>query len=173
MRLLRSRLLFGFAASLLFLTAISISVSRAAPGDLDDDGVPDDVDNCIERVNPGQVDVDQDGFGNRCDGDFDNDGAAGVGDIGLYLAVWGTQCSSPDYNPLMDLDSDCVIGIADYGMLIGLFGESGYIDNQSTGKAAGEGNPISGLACASSEATEPCEALPALVAVPPAEVIAG
>ena len=34
---------------------------------MDEDGVLDEVDNCIEDYNPNQVDVDQDGLGDICD----------------------------------------------------------------------------------------------------------
>jgi LysM repeat protein len=52
----------------------------AAPGDFDNDGVPDDLDNCPTVVNPGQIDTNKDGIGDDCSGrdgdgifdDFDN-----------------------------------------------------------------------------------------------------
>lgn len=42
--------------------------------DTDQDGVPDDIDNCPERFNPTQEDLDGDGLGNLCDPDRDGDG---------------------------------------------------------------------------------------------------
>ncbi|MFP8874061.1 MAG: TIGR03790 family protein [Myxococcota bacterium] len=44
------------------------------PEDLDGDGVPDAKDNCSAVPNPEQRDSNDDGFGNLCDGDVDNDG---------------------------------------------------------------------------------------------------
>jgi hypothetical protein len=42
--------------------------------DRDDDGVPDDDDNCPDIPNTDQLDTDDDGFGNLCDDDDDDDG---------------------------------------------------------------------------------------------------
>ncbi len=46
---------------------------RLAFIDGDGDGVTDTADNCLGNANPTQQDDDADGFGNLCDGDFNND----------------------------------------------------------------------------------------------------
>lgn len=51
---------------------IACALSCGMTPDTDGDGVTDDVDNCLEVVNPDQRDTDGDGYGNLCDGDFDN-----------------------------------------------------------------------------------------------------
>ena len=62
--------------SLVAACALAQSPAMAAPGDVDDDGVGDAVDNCPSTFNPSQVDTDSDGDGDICDTDDDDDGFA-------------------------------------------------------------------------------------------------
>ena len=48
------------------LDAINLGLSYV-PRDIDQDGVNDDIDNCIETYNPDQADIDGDGMGDACD----------------------------------------------------------------------------------------------------------
>ena len=55
---------------------LQLNVNKESPtcDDSDNDGVCDDVDNCVNKKNPAQGDLDEDGIGNLCDPDVDNDG---------------------------------------------------------------------------------------------------
>ena len=52
--------------------------------DADGDGVPNELDNCIDIPNAGVLacDSDMDGYGNACDADFNNDGVSDGVDYG-------------------------------------------------------------------------------------------
>ena len=57
-----------------------------APADSDGDGVADAMDNCLNLANANQHDTDGDGYGNRCDGDFNQDGVVNPTDLGIMRA---------------------------------------------------------------------------------------
>jgi hypothetical protein len=86
------------------------------PGDADGDGLPNEADNCMDEVNPNQRDTDADGFGNACDGDYDNDGFVGLDDFSMFLDSFGS--ASWD----RDLTGDGIVGLADFGSFAGRFG---------------------------------------------------
>jgi hypothetical protein len=56
----------------------------------DQDGVADQSDNCSEVPNAAQDDTDGDGCGNACDADYDQNGAVGFPDFGIFLQCFGT-----------------------------------------------------------------------------------
>lgn len=84
--------------------------------DSDGDGVADASDNCTLVANPAQRDTDGDGFGNFCDGDYNNDGIVNAVDLGILRA--GFFGSDPD----LDMNGDGVVNAADLGWLrVGFF----------------------------------------------------
>ena len=78
--------------------------------DTDGDGLNDAVDNCRTIVNPRQVDANADGIGNRCDGDFDDDGSVNMVDLGLLRVAFFSA------DPVVDMDSDGVVSFGDLAM---------------------------------------------------------
>jgi hypothetical protein len=56
--------------------ALDIGLVADPNADFDDDKIVDSKDNCPEVANPDQADLDQDGKGDVCDADDDNDGIA-------------------------------------------------------------------------------------------------
>lgn len=53
---------------------------EGTPDDLDGDAIPNADDNCPDAFNPLQTDFDEDGIGNECDPDTDNDGSLNADD---------------------------------------------------------------------------------------------
>jgi len=80
--------------------------------DLDGDGVPDARDNCLHVPNRDQRDTDGDGYGNRCDADFDNDGRVTAGwgpmpyGVTPDLDALERAIATHHYDANLDLDGD-------------------------------------------------------------------
>ncbi len=81
--------------------------------DTDDDGVPDNEDNCIEAINTSQLDTDQDGYGNRCDLDFNNDNVVNFLDISLWIPSF----NNVDFDPDHDIDGSGSVNHIGYVVL--------------------------------------------------------
>lgn len=79
--------------------------------DADNDGIADANDNCTLRANPNQRDTDNDGFGNLCDADLNNDNIVNVIDLGLFKQVFFSNDPDADFN------GDGVVNAVDLGLL--------------------------------------------------------
>jgi hypothetical protein len=82
-------------------------------GDADSDAVYDGQDNCINEANFEQVDSDNDGFGNQCDGDFNNNGATNSQDYVLLKLQLGQPSTPPGYNQC-DMNANGSVNSQDY-----------------------------------------------------------
>jgi len=88
------------------------------PRDSDGDGVPDTLDNCLLVPNPDQRDTNGDGYGNRCDADFNNNGIVDSQDGALLKAAFGST-AFPD----RDLNGNGIVDSQDGAILKASFGK--------------------------------------------------
>jgi hypothetical protein len=88
----------------------------------DSDSVANAFDNCTSVANPEQKDLDHDGCGDLCDGDFNQDGATGVPDFGIFKASYGKGTGQPGYDARADLNCDGVVGVPDFGIFKAEYG---------------------------------------------------
>ncbi|MFK8015074.1 MAG: hypothetical protein AB8G17_06505 [Gammaproteobacteria bacterium] len=93
----------------------ALDTFEGATVDTDSDGIIDAADNCTLVGNPSQLDSDGDGYGNACDGDFNNDCIVNIADLALLRQFFFTG------NPIFDLNGDGVVNIADLGLFRPLF----------------------------------------------------
>jgi secreted trypsin-like serine protease len=101
-----------------------IKGSSTPDNDKDKDGIADDADNCIDVANSDQLDDDNDKFGNRCDGDLNNDNRTSFRDVNLFVPAYLTEQGDAEYRADADFDSDGKINRADFNILVRLFGRS-------------------------------------------------
>ena len=106
----------------LAITSLVAAGSARADTDTDGDGVPDASDNCVTVPNgplgsfyncSAQEDADQDGYGNACDFDVNNDGVTGMDDYHLTYLARGSV------NPLYHFTCGGAVSVADLGEMLG------------------------------------------------------
>ncbi|MEM7081432.1 MAG: SBBP repeat-containing protein [Pseudomonadota bacterium] len=66
--------------------------------DQDQDNVLDGLDNCERVANPDQRDTNDDGFGNLCDADLNNDNIVNFVDVSQFASVFGSTDEDADFN---------------------------------------------------------------------------
>lgn len=95
-------------------TVIAIYEQECDPiADTDNDGIPNSSDNCPWSYNPEQLDFDNDGIGDDCDGDADGDNLA---DNGADNCLWDAtnMCPPPSGIPTIDdSDNDSIVDAYD------------------------------------------------------------
>jgi hypothetical protein len=80
--------------------------------DPDGGGLYDGRDNCTAIANATQCDSDQDGYGNYCDGDFNQNGTVASNDYGHYFVP--DQTAGTDSGTGTDMNCDGVVDAIDY-----------------------------------------------------------
>lgn len=88
---------------------LTISVGPVVDGD--GDGVADGLDNCLVVANADQRDSNNDGYGNICDPDLNNDGIINAIDLGLFKTVFFTSDDDADF------DGNGIVNVLDLGIL--------------------------------------------------------
>ena len=110
----RNLIALGCAGLLAF--GLSFSAFAGSVTDTDADGVPDAYDNCSTTPNGpslgtgscnAQEDYDQDGYGQICDADFDNNNSTVIGDLNALLANFGVAADLPTD---IDCNGSTVVG---------------------------------------------------------------
>ncbi len=103
--------------------------------DPDSDGALALFDNCTAHPNPMQDDADEDGIGNRCDCDFNQDGFCGGLDFTVFVGCYGLSAVGPNCSEnqlaVTDMDGNGIVDSADYSTFMSLYngppGPSGRI----------------------------------------------
>ncbi len=91
--------------------------------DADQDGFKDFEDNCYLIGNADQSDTDNDGIGNVCDADLDNDCQINFSDLGILKTAFFATEGDPNWNPDADIrgsvfnEPDGVVNFSDLGAL--------------------------------------------------------
>ena len=129
--------------------------------DTDGDNILNYRDNCLEIANTNQIDTNQDGYGNKCDADYNNDGMVNVilDYLDMLYGAWLDSLAETlgAYSEWQDFDHDNNFNIDSDDMLF-FFDSAGGLPELPGGIIA-----PSGLSCANYDATgnnniNPCSA---------------
>jgi hypothetical protein len=99
---------------------LSLGVGAGPIVDTDGDGIIDELDNCSNVRNAVQCDTDQDGYGNGCDADFDQNQKAGISDFNTFSNELGPAPGT------FGADADCngAVGISDFNTFAASIGNA-------------------------------------------------
>ena len=125
-----ARILVAKLAFCAMVVGFPLAAVAGPTTDTDGDTVPDVIDTCSALSNAGDCDSDQDGYGNACDFDMDQNGLQAGGDIPAIITLINNQ------DPAGDHDCNGVIGGGDLTSLL----TPGGLDGTPPGP--------SGLSCA-------------------------
>lgn len=100
---------------LLLLSAFSVSIN-ANVLDSDSDGINNNIDNCTLVANPDQRDSNNDGYGNRCDGDLNPNGIIDWEDVNRTYWYFGAK-GDGNYNADADIDGDGIVNETDVNLI--------------------------------------------------------
>jgi hypothetical protein len=124
---MKLRVIIALSSAALLTLALAL-VSTAGPtclGDADSDGVCDveaGGDNCLGLANPAQRDDDEDGYGNVCDPDTNQDCLVGSADLaGVFANFAGSAPWSPKNVGAFDVDENNVTGASDLARVFSNF----------------------------------------------------
>lgn len=93
--------------------------------DLDNDGVPNSIDNCILIANANQRDTNSDGYGNICDPDLNDDLSISLADFFALSNVFGqTPPGTGTMTDHADFNGDGGVSLADFFILSNFFGKT-------------------------------------------------
>lgn len=116
--------IFTILCTVLLSMGFAMAANAGAVNDADSDGVPDAFDNCPNHANgpnagacANQEDADGDGFGNACDGDYDQD----LQTLGSDFTVFGGTLFGGTNNA-GDHDCDGTTLGSDFSIFLALFG---------------------------------------------------
>lgn len=87
--------------------------------DTDGDLLPDTIDNCTLIANSDQQDNDFDGYGDRCDGDFNNNGTVDSSDEDYFLFMYNNTFG---FFQEADFNSDGIVNSEDLALFSGFIG---------------------------------------------------
>jgi hypothetical protein len=109
--------LMALVAGFCFVVALPlVATAGPTPGgpDTDADTVEDPFDNCVNKVNAAQKDIDHDGCGDACDCDFNQDTVCNGLDFAAFSATFLLGEGNPAYNARADCDCNGVINGLDF-----------------------------------------------------------